>query len=240
VNAGQIKCWIVEAPIWDEPGEGIKQSFRREEPGNLDRNKPRTVAPGTISTDLRWGSSLATRGQPDVYKNHRTIHTHDGPQVLPIYHIYRRKVGEKGPGSNLLTRVKSLDYPGAENMLGHATGYLEKVVSQLGIKATLVVPAPSSKPLASRFAAEVAKLTGGEGVSLFDKVAEAKSLATSDRTKVVLVQFKEGATEAAFDQDVVLVDDITTSDQTISQMAQLLWDTSLPRSVKAVVLIGRA
>jgi len=229
--ASEIKRWIVEAPIWMEPGGDVRQSFRREEPSNIER-KPGPIPKGGISTDLRWGQSIATRGQPDIYKNHRTLHTREGEKVLPIYHIYRRKTD---PSSELLNQVKSLRYPGAEDMLAHASGYLKQVISQMGIKATMVVPAPSSKPLAGRFAEEVAKLLGAKVADLFDKAGEAKKMhGGSDAPRVSLRD-----AESAFDQDVIIVDDLTTKDKTVSQMAQQLWDNSLPRSVRAIVLIGR-
>lgn len=235
MNAAEIKRWILEAPIWMDTGGEVRQSFRREEPTNIEK-KPGPIPKGGISTDLRWGQSLATRGQPDIYKNHRTIQTKEGEKVLPIYHIYRRKTGEVGPSTELLTRVKSLDYPGAGNLLPHAAGYLKQVIDQMGIKATMVVPAPSSKPLAGRFAVEVAKLLGAKVVDLFDKAGEAKKMhGGSDAPRVSLRD-----TESAFDQDVIIVDDLTTKDKTVSQMAQQLWDTSMPRSVRAIVLIGRS
>ena len=240
MNAAEIMRWIVESPIWDEPGQGVKQYFRREEPGNLAK-KPGTVPKGAISTDLRWGQSLADRGQPDIYQNHRQVPTSSGKKTLAIYHVYRRKTGEtNGPSKKLLTTVKSMAYPGAEQMLGHASNYLEKVIARLKLKASLVLPAPSSKPLSGRFGAEVAKLLGAQVYDAFVKTAEAKALAPAERVGKQLVALKPGADEAVFDQDIVIVDDMTTSDQTIQQMAQLLWNESAPRSIIALVLIGRA
>lgn len=127
MTAAEIKRWIVETPIWMDPSGDVWQFFRREEPTNVER-RPGPIPKGGISTDLRWGQSIGTRGQPDVYKNHRVLHTKEGDKVLPIYHIYRRKTGEVGPSTELLTRVKSLNYTGAEDMLAHASGYLKRVV----------------------------------------------------------------------------------------------------------------
>lgn len=233
MTAAEIKH-LLESPIWMEPSGEVRQYFRREEPLNIER-RPGPMAAGAINTDLRWGQSLATRGLPEIYTNTRRLASgHD----LTIYHIYRRKTGEKGPSVELLNKVKSLDYPGAPQMIAHAASYLERFVRQHKLTATLVVPAPSTRPLASTFAAEVARMTGATVAQLFDKTGEAKKMHASN--KALRAKLRPGAEEEAFDQDIILVDDLSTKDMTLTQMAEQLWSLSEPRSVRAIVLIGRS
>lgn len=237
----EIRSFVNEAIRYDPLTKEIKVGFRREDPNDFEK-KTTSVGDKEINTDLRWGGSLGTRGQAEVYRNPRHVDTKlEGKRSVVIYHVYRRRTGkERRPDDELLTAVKSMSYPEAERVLTHATSHLAKVFARWRTPADVIIPAPSSKPLAGRFAAELSKILNAPVADVFDKTHEAKTVAPNMRPKTQLVAMKPGAEDKAYDKDVIVVDDITCADQTVCQMAKLLFDKSLAKSVTAVVLIGRA
>lgn len=208
------------------------------------------IAPGEISTHLRYGSSVATRGRPDAYSHTQRIRPLRGligpvpakqdlagddnqTTALHIYTAFRRP---PDLDADLLNKVKQLGFDGADEMIDDAATYLASVVEFTHFDA--VCPVPSSKPLAGKLAAKIAEiLTLEVWPGNWKKVAVAKDTAVASRGSQEVFKYVSAAQDVP--DNVLLVDDFVTTRQSLTELARKLYSQGA-RYVAAVALCGPA
>lgn len=201
----------------------------RQDTSDIEAKKPRTTA-NEINTYLPHGRSLKTRGAVDPYMTRRILQTIQGQKVLRILYAFTRK----SVSGEYLDAVKLADFEGSGLMLGHVADYFAKAF--LRHKFDTVVPAPSSKPLAAKLAEEIANRLNIPVGHFFSKIGKATDTDVSHRMDV------EKAALAINDliySDILLVDDFTTSNSTLMELATKLYNKGA-NYVVAVALAGPA
>ncbi len=219
-----------------------------DDPRNIEQQR-RSILPGEISTHLRHGSSMATRGRPDAYSHSQRIRPLKGlvgpvpakqdlgddnqTELFRIYTAFRRP---KDVGSDSLDSVKRLGFDGSPEMLEDAARYLAGVVRLTHF--TAVSPVMSSKPLAGELAAIVAAELGlPVWQPRLTKLDTAKTIATARRGDTELFKLDYDPNDVP--DSILLVDDFVTTRQTLTELARKFYSAGA-NYVAAVALCGPA
>jgi len=246
VRARQLSSEVIEAIHFQSgsPSYTPDTSHRHD----IEKQKHR-ILPGQISTHLRYGSSIKTKGTVDPRQVSQPIDVTRGkqgelvarntpgveqPQVT-FHAIYAFKRPNDIP-VEYLDAVKKADFEGAQQMVEDAATYLAEAFAYTTLDA--VMPVLSSKPLANSLAEAIAEklelpIWRGDWI----KQRTVKDVRVGSRWNTELFKFKSDPMQVP--NRILLVDDFITSRQTLVELAKKLYNAGATYVVGAA-LVGRA
>jgi len=183
-----------------------------------------------ISKDLRH-----VLDYPDIRMSKRVVSGSFGQKPLRIANIFSR------PGKlSWIDELKTGKVANYNKLLDDASAYIAKCAQES--KFDLVLAAPSSKPLALDLATAIALRLDipASKMKAAKTGIEAKKVHVSRRTDQKRFDWESPEARSEYkDLDILLVDDLTTTDSTMVQLATMLYEAKA-KYVFCVALLGPA
>ena len=205
-----------------------KLAYSNTQDNKFSRSK---VKPGEINTDFNHSYTFGLPA-PQISVRRRDLECFYGPKKLDITSIFRRPrtidwLDQLKSGPNAVENYQA--------MLDDSAGYLASALKGR-VKFDQVSPVPSSKPLASDWAKAISQALGVPYKPLnLTKTGVAKDSHVSQRGSEK--RYKWGQESAVKGLMILLVDDLTTTDSTLVQVAELLYNQRA-EYVYACALVG--